>query len=259
MWGFDPSIASKCLSNSYNNQQGSYQSDNTLSDILSGIARIPCLFGHYGQFIYVLATGVIGFFTWQVARFTETLGRTTETQSRHFKITERPYVRLSHGQKPGLLWNDSGRVWMAIDAINRGKTPATITAIAVTTCKAIWDSEAKRFSYPNEPDYSHRLPDNKENFVGAGESAGYDVDFKITLSELQDIIANRDEALCIIGYVEYTDMFGDKYVGGYARRFDPHRDGADINNLVVIGQPNWNYDRPRPPDWERRSPPPKES
>jgi hypothetical protein len=60
--------------------------------------------------------------------------------------------------------------------------------------------------------------------------------------------------LYVIGFVDYIDQFGERHRGGYGRRYYPaidemkyktEADRAKRNNLHVIVQEGYNYDRLR--------------
>jgi hypothetical protein len=72
----------------------------------------------------------------------------------------------------------------------------------------------------------------------------------------------------LIGFVDYIDQFGQRYRGGYARiyypmidikndRYKSEAEYAARNNLGVVAQEGYNYDRPRSrgegKDWNETS------
>jgi hypothetical protein len=70
---------------------------------------------------------------------------------------------------------------------------------------------------------------------------------------MEQVRANSAD-LYMIGFVDYKDQFGERHRAGYARQYYPaidekeyrtEEERAKRNNLRVIGQERYNYDRPR--------------
>jgi hypothetical protein len=52
--------------------------------------------------------------------------------------------------------------------------------------------------------------------------------------------------------VDYVDVFRNCHRGGYARFYEPSRDTGDQskrNNLLVLANKAYNYDKPMPGWW----------
>lgn len=150
----------------------------------------------------------------------------------------RGYIRMSH--KPsGLVFNHKDRTAsMTIQIINSGNTPATITR-AVLGVSKVSDGEA----FSSRPDYSEveNLEDIEDIQYFHAPGGGYFRDRKFT------DIAPKDGTIRIVGFVDYTDVFGKKWRSGYARVVDNDIQQGE-NNLDFVLEPGWNYDDPRKDD-----------
>jgi len=160
---------------------------------------------------------------------------------------ERAYVKLSHVQ-PGIIFSPNGTVLVQIQAMNLGRTPASLegTYLRIVTLH-------NGMKLPDIPDY---LPDHfiaREAVMGAGGDPVFQTwDSNIGIDGYPDI-RNGTIPMVIFGYVDYRDIFGNPFRGGYARRFDSYRDkritADDVfnqrTNLVMLEQRGYNYDRAR--------------
>lgn len=240
----------------YSSAYSGYQNPTPLFLIcLNAVRAVVGWVGHENSTDWIIA-----FATTFIAAFTITLWWSAYRQSQHFMVSERAYVRLSHSSVPGLTIDPSGNAKLTIRAINSGKTPATISAIVVTTCPGIRNPGSIVYKLPDMPNYWNRSSEERETFLVAGDEAPYDVTFQVRQPDLNSLTCGYDTnvKLCVYGYVDYTDVFGVRHVAGYARWFDPNREGASGNNLIPVSQPNWNYDRVARPGWDGKHPPPKE-
>jgi hypothetical protein len=76
--------------------------------------------------------------------------------------------------------------------------------------------------------------------------------YRITEDEMSKV-KNLLSDLYMIGYVDYTDQFGQRHRGGYARQYWPMLDirkqhetdeqFAQRNNLTVVAKKGYDYDR----------------
>ena len=194
------------------------------------------------------------------------------------RAKDRAYVSMSH-RPPGLQIEafqgstshdpDPGyknRVGANIKIVNEGNSPATITGHLV------------QLMFTNEP--LPAIPPYDDKLVKIVRiPLVHRSDFSLTpiwnvhASAIDRVRSDDDWSLYVIGFVDYIDMFGGHHRSGYARRWDPfaeHRRRLYLrsesekveatplddtpNNLLIVTQMAYNYDRLRQPDegndWE---------
>jgi hypothetical protein len=194
-----------------------------------------------------ISTVLMAAFTIIVARITRQQKDLAELAQRSTHVVERAYVDMSHAP-PGVYCidnytmnptpgpvNPNGMVTVRIQIRNHGATPANILAATVV---AHIDTEL-----PSDPPYT----DDKDwgaYFLMPNESFWVE---RMIHNPLDDDdryrrIQDGTLTLWVLGYVDYTDVFGTTHRAGYARRFYPK---ATDNNLVFETKPGYNYDNER--------------
>lgn len=152
----------------------------------------------------------------------------------------RAYVKMSH-VPPGL---DTDEFKITIRVKNFGKTPARVTNLLIKSSIL-----AATATLP-EPDYSaseEEIAESKQAFLVPKDRIFVGRPFTIAPTDWAAIIAGL-KTLYIYGYVDYIDAFKRRFRGGYGRVFVP---GLDVgpkdkrNNLNVVADGRYNYDRPR--------------
>ena len=166
--------------------------------------------------------------------------------AQHMQSADRAYIKISHAPT-GLTFNDStaevlygtyrtGNV--TIDVSNIGKTPARLTGFVKT--HFILPNEAPLAPIPPYDSGATERPEVRTTMYGTDAMTS---NFKINLSTDEFIAINaKTSRLYLIMYVDYIDQFGIRHRAGYARRYVPHCPG---NNLDLVTQRDYNYDRPR--------------
>ena len=194
----------------------------------------------------VMRGNAIILFTAVLAVSTIGLWYITYRISKHTVASERAYVTMSH-RPPGLLIdNFSGEMWVTIQVRNAGRTPATISNLAIKA-----EALPSGTPLPEEPDYGTEQDEpSAKAFLATDGSFNHTRELSVSDSEM-DEVRNGTRILYILGYVDYKDQFEQRHRGGYARKYDPHR---EQNNLIFVTQRGYNYDRPRKKgegfDWE---------
>ena len=166
--------------------------------------------------------------------------------AQHMQSADRAYIKISHAPT-GLIFNDptaqvlygtyrTGNV--TIDVSNIGKTPARITGFVKT-----------HFILPNEiplppiPLYDSGAFERPEVRTTMYATDAMTPKFKINLStDEYTAIHAKTSRLYLLMYADYIDQFGIRHRAGYARRYAPQSTG---NNLDLVTQRDYNYDRPR--------------
>lgn len=153
--------------------------------------------------------------------------------------SERGYIKMSHFA-PGLipLDNSTDAFEIRIEIKNWGRTPCQVTDMVLSPV-ILNNGE----SLPKEPIYKRAVEQNPvhANLV-SGESFFYTGSPIFKAGETMKSVNDGTKILYMIGYVDYSDKFGIKRRGGYARQYKP---GSTDNNLVLVTQENYNYDRNR--------------
>lgn len=192
-------------------------------------------------------TLVLAISTIVLARSTIGLHKVTRLMAGHVVASERAYVTMSHTSPPGLLIdNFSGEMWMTIQVRNAGRTPATISNLAIKA-----EALPSGTPLPEEPDYGTEQDEpSAKAFLATDGSFNHTRELSVSDSEM-DEVRNGTRILYILGYVDYIDQFEQRHRSGYARKYAPDR---KQNNLIFVTQRGYNYDRPRKKgegfDWE---------
>lgn len=226
------------------------------------------LFGFLGEsirgisvFLDKASNAIIALATVAICYFTYTLWKSADRADRHFTVSERAYVKLSH-HSPGLSFSDpnpSGRVIaeVRVAAKNWGNTPATVSDIAL-------DLRALGKSIPSD----RMIPDNAKTalaFLAPGEDFTFGFGFVFSAEDYEQF-NNFLARARLVGYVDYIDQFGNRWRNGYERIYFRTLDNSSLpaserNNLVISRDSRGHYDRPRKPgegiDWDWEPKPPK--
>jgi len=203
--------------------------------------------------IWVCVTAV---FTVVLAVSTILLWSTTKAAGERadsaIRTIERAYVKMSH-HPPGLnIETASGMCWLSLHVKNFGHTPARVTD-AHLTVKILPNNEP----LPGKPVYERNLINEvyKVFLVTNDDATYYPIPFNVGLERVPGLDIGTLK-LWLIGHVDYTDMFDQRYRAGYARMY---RSGADMrelygkgeagdeayarrNNLVFVTEEGYNYD-----------------
>jgi len=159
------------------------------------------------------------------------------------KAIERAYVTISHDTQHDGMYalviessgNDFDARPMAVFKIkNFGRTPAMVERISLAFIKI-------HEPLPDEPPYIDAM--QAGHFLVSGDHVIVQHPLPallLTRAQRQEIEAGTLRAM-VLGYVDYVDKFGGIHRGGYARMY---RD-VGRNNLVVVPNPSYNYDRER--------------
>ena len=154
--------------------------------------------------------------------------RTLQATLRSNRTIERAYVGLSH-TPPGVqpIGGPHPAAWVSVRVKNHGHTPATVTGMSLTLL-------ISSTPLPAEPPYAPGGP--VAAFLMAGDE--FFQNLTITASEFAQIQAGA--LSYVLGYVDYSDQFGQRHRCGYARRFDAR---SPANNLVFVTEAGYNYER----------------
>lgn len=235
-----------------NNEQEGFNGP-VLSILIKLVDTIEGVVDRHETLFIVLSTIAIAFFTGTLYRATSGLLAAAEQQKSDMReslrianasanaaliqanvltSSERGYAKMSHCQ-PLNLEDTAGSVRFKMEIKNWGRTPIQVSGLLLFP--HILDANEP---LPKDPPYrgndrrsAHALLVSGENFfffqyVSAGEN--------------YRAVRGGTKILYLIGYVDYTDKFGIKRRGGYARQYDPEE-----RDLVFVSQENYNYDRNR--------------
>src|SRR5262249_1056269 len=144
----------------------------------------------------------------------------------------------------------SGDIRLTVSIKNYGRTPARVTDVVIKPVVV-----PRGDQLPTVPDYTVRPQHLKPKaFLVTDDEFFLDRHYRITpdeMSKVKDLASD----LYMIGYVDYTDQFDQHHRGGYARlyypmvdlksRYKTDEEFAQRNNLRVVAQEGYNYDRVR--------------
>src|SRR5204862_1463282 len=114
---------------------------------------------------------------------------------------------------------------------NWGKTPVQVTHISIVM--QIRDTPDP---LPKDPPYGEAAPANA--FLVTMEDFGFTI--PVSAGDHFNAVQDGAKTLYLIGYVDYTDKFGNQHRGGYARKYD-----AGTPAMLFVTQEGYNYDRNR--------------
>ena len=158
-------------------------------------------------------------------------------QAESFIHSERAYVKLSHVLPGVKLEGASSEV--ALEVKNWGKTPSHVTDVRLGV-KYLAFGEALPDPYPYESADRDSFPNA---FLVPGEFFTQTKYFNGTGASVM-----RGQ-LWVFGHVDYQDVFGQRWRGGYARKFADRKG----DNLIYNTEGRDNFDRKRIPgegnDW----------
>lgn len=155
-------------------------------------------------------------------------------------LAERAYVKMSH-VSPGIKWHkeDSRSFEIVVRIQNFGRTPTNVTDVVL--CIKVLPNEE---SLPSIPSYT--IKDREEipgGFLMPGDWFTYTGNFG--LFDKIDSVKDKSSKIWVIGYVDYIDQFKQRHRNGYARVYNRWLDDGKQNNLLLVTQSGYNYDRPR--------------
>lgn len=214
--------------------------------------------------LLLVTVTIAGFTFWQIQIY--------RAQRDHAMVIERAYIDISHN-KPGFLDVLDGVVMSKtadpqerrqtiranVKIANRGNTPALVTRTLLH--EVLTDSPL-----PAEPPYRLDKAKNTQVHLVKGESFNLFGRFTVDANALDAVKTTKGAmALYLLGFVEYTDKFGQQHRAGYARVYDWQTDAfapykiakndigapvadvdwkahGDRNNLPYVLQPDYNYD-----------------
>lgn len=199
-------------------------------------------------FIAIFA-GILCYATFLLFEATRGLQKEAQRQERHFKVSERAYVKISHNP-PGIRF-EGDDYFVTIQIKNHGRTPARVTDFVLTALPI-----GKDEPLPKDPPYE-RGEDGKD-FVRAFLVANDEFYIFRRIPGDMDAIEEERTKLLLFGYVDYIDSFGMRHRGGYGRFYKPKRNCRALyrsdkdferrSNLFFISEDTYNYDRPRNQD-----------
>jgi hypothetical protein len=172
-------------------------------------------------------------------------------QADDMKVIQRAYVKMSH-PTPGIQAGGvTGLFGLEVEIKNFGNTPARVTNVLIKPLVLVHNETLAAI-----PDYS--LLEETEGipkaFLVTQDSFFYSRVYRI---RPEDMVSVKDLAsdLYLIGFVDYMDQFNQRHRAGYARLYQPMVDDrasyktdeafARRNNLFVVSQEGYNYDRLR--------------
>ena len=176
-------------------------------------------------------------------------------QLKHNRKVERAVVKISH-PSPGIEQLDSsGQISLTVSIKNYGRTPARVTDVVIKPVVI-----PSGYQLPTVPDYTVQFEGPKlKAFLVTDDEFHLSRFYRITPDEMSQVKDTFSD-LYMIGDVDYTDQFGQHHRGGYARQYWPmiddkgryktgdefdQRKFAQRNNLLVVAQEGYNYDRVR--------------
>lgn len=173
-----------------------------------------------------------------VAWFTYFLAKGASRADKHFRLSERAYVKASPVE-PGVRWDGpaEGGFTVTFRIKNFGNTPAKVTdavsnAVVIPqkwiidelpqSVRHAFPKETKAFLVKNDEFYQH-----PHNAIDVGERVDVDA---------------GTQRLIVYGYVDYIDQFGVRHRAGFGRQYLPN---ATANNMIFPDTGPFNYDRVR--------------
>jgi len=199
---------------------------------------------------YIDANTIIALATAASALFAFALFLNAHHQLKHNRKVERAYVKISH-PPPGIRHlNSNGSFSLTVSIKNYGRTPASVTDVVI---KRIVLRHGD--SLPPEPDYTVAREDSKpQAFLVTNDELFLPRAYRISPEEMSKV-KDGTAVLYMIGYVDYTDQFGQHHRGGYGREYRPGIDERARyktddefdrrSNLIVLAEEGYNYDRLR--------------
>jgi len=195
------------------------------------------------EVLTALATIIMAVFTWRLWWSTDKLwkeakaaseiarksARAALIQASTMRSAERGYAKISHCNPLNLeVISDSLRFQMEIK--NWGRTPIQVTHVFLSTYVVdVGDP------LPPKPPYGISKPFHA--FLVSMEPLYFWMNVLGSIGDQKREIQEGNKTLYLIGYVDYSDKFGNKHRGGYARQYGPL--GPDLTFVIQDG---YNYD-----------------
>lgn len=172
----------------------------------------------------------------------KTMAEAARNQSESIMHAERAYVKISH-LKPGLRKVSEQSSEVKVKVRNMGRTPAEVTDVHI-------DFAFTRYEDPLPKPYPFRNI-TRESFPNGLLMPNEWLHHSRTVSSEQALAPGKQ--LWFFGEVDYIDVFGRRWRGGYARKYWDHKDDNLYNNT----EDRDNFDRERLPDegrdWDEES------
>ena len=172
----------------------------------------------------------------------KTMAEAARNQSESIMHAERAYVKLGH-VKPGLKKIEGESSVVSVKARNMGRTPAQVTDIHI-------DFALLDYGVPLPKRYPFR-PMKRESFPNGILMPSEWLNHAIHVKTKEALVPGKQ--LWFFGEVDYIDVFGRRWRGGYARKYWDHKDDNLYNNT----EDRDNFDRERLPDegrdWDEES------
>jgi hypothetical protein len=224
-----------------------YEREKAINRVLKSIKQIDP-----NQLLEIIrdmdGTAIVTAATVFIAVFSGTLWWVNRRQGSDARVIQRAYVKISHSS-PGVEIGENGNFWHQATVKNFGQTPARVTDVVM---KPLVVARGKLL--PTKPDYTCKDPGPfLRAFLVRDDEFFLPRFYSITPKEMQQVKGSSAD-LYVIGFVDYIDQFGVRHRAGYGRRYDPAIDAmkyetaadrAKRNNLHVVVQKDYNYDRPR--------------
>ena len=199
---------------------------------------------------HIDANAVSAAATVAIAFFSFTLWWVNRRQGLDARVIQRAYVTISHSP-PGVEIDRSDRsdFWHEARIKNFGQTPARVTQVVM---KPVVVAHGEQL--PAIPDYTCvDLGPSLKAFLVRDDEFFIPRIHSITPYEM-GLVRDHSADLYVIGFVDYIDQFDERHRAGYARQYFPAVDEinyeteaerAKRNNLHVVAQDGYNYDRSR--------------
>ncbi len=163
-------------------------------------------------------------------------------QAESWLNAERAYVKMCHVE-PGIKRISEQSSVVRVEVKNWGRTPAQVTDVLIAFQKLDF-GDPLPIPYPYQDAERESFPNG---FLVPGESIYVDRHLR------PDQVSNTDKQLWVFGHVDYIDIFGMRWRGGYARKYVDRSDG----NLAYNTEGRDNFDLQRSPsegrDWDKES------
>lgn len=168
-----------------------------------------------------------------------TSAKTALLQLNNSMEAERGYVKISH-TPPGLDFTDDVSASVVFEVRNWGRTVATVSDVQVDLIKLGW-GDPMPIPYP----FPRRERESFPNGILVPQ------EYFFTKRHVNKASALKlDKQLWAIGHVDYSDIYGRRWRGGYARKFVYQKE----NNLLLNTESRDDFDRERIPgegnDWD---------
>ncbi len=217
--------------------------------VVLALASNTSLAGYVTAITGINANAITALAGLATAAFTGTLFVNAHNQLIHNRQVERAYVKISH-PSPGIEQLDSsGHIWFKVSIKNYGRTPARVTNVVLKPVVVPHGDPL-----PTEPNYTTHEDPKPTAFLVTDDEFFLSRFYRISPDEMSKVKGLLSD-LYMIGFVDYVDQFDQHHRGGYARQYQPmidvktryktEEEFARRNNLTVVAQVGYNYDRSR--------------